>query len=80
MSSRTCLNSMFLIMSYTSASKLLSSSFCGGHFLDLKPKLLFIALLLSSFSLSLSLFCSEKNAFQRIRLMTLSVFSISFLM
>ena len=44
---------MFLIMSYTSASKLLSSSFCGGHFLDLKPKLLFIALLLSSFSLSL---------------------------
>ena len=67
---------MFL-MSYTSASKLLSSSFCGGHFLDLKPKLLFIALLLSSFSLSLfvlflSLFCSEKNAFQRIRLMTLS--------
>ena len=70
---------MFLIMSYTSASKLLSSSFCGGHLLDLKLKLLFIALLLSSFSLSqfvlfLSLFCSEKNAFQRIRLMTLSVF------
>ena len=76
---------MFLIMSYTSASKLLSSSFCGGHFLDLKPKLLFIALLLSSFSLSLfvlflSLFCSEKNAFQRIRLMTLSVFRLVFLM
>ena len=76
---------MFLIMSYTSASKLLSSSFCGGHFLDLKPNLLFIALLPSSLSLLqfvlfLSLFCSEKNAFQRIRLMTLSVFSISFLM
>ena len=43
---------MFLIMSYTSASKLLSSSFCGGHFLDLKPKLLSMALLLSSLSLS----------------------------
>ena len=72
---------MFLIMSYTSASKLLSSSFCGGHFLDLKPKLLSAALMLSSLSSSrfvlfLSLFCSKKNAFQRIRLMTLSVFSI----
>ena len=57
---------MFLIMSYTSASKLLSSSFCGGHFLDLKPKLLSMALLLSSLSLSrfvlfLSLFCSKNN-------------------
>ena len=29
---------MFFIMSYTSASKLLSSSFCGGHFLDLSDK------------------------------------------
>ena len=67
-------------MSYTSASKLLSSSFCGGHFLDLKPKLLLSSLSLSRFVLFLSLFCSKKNAFQRIRLMTLSVFSISFLM
>ena len=55
-------------MSYTSASKFLSSSFFGGHFLDLKPKLLPMALLLSSLSLSrfvlfLSLGCSEKNAF-----------------
>ena len=71
-------------MSYTSASKLLSSSFCGGHFLELKPKLLSVALLLSSLSLFwfvlfLTLFCSKKNAFQSIRLMTLSVFSISFL-
>ena len=73
---------MLLIMSYTSASKLLSSSFCGGHFLDLiNSLLLFMALLLSSLSLSrfllfLCLFCSEKNSFQRIRLMTLSVFSV----
>ena len=63
---------MFLIMLYTSASKLLRSSFCGGHFLDLNPNLLFV---LPSSSL-LSLF--SKKTFHRIRLMTLSVFSTSF--
>ena len=61
---------MFLIIVYTSASKLLRSSFCGGHFLDLNPKLLFV--LLSS---SLQSLFSKKKAFHRIRLMTLSVFS-----
>ena len=35
---------MFLIMLYASASKLLRSSFCGGHFLDLNPKLLLFVL------------------------------------
>lgn len=74
-SSRTCLNSMFLIMSYTSASKLLSSSFCGGHFLDLKPKLLLSSLSLSRFVLFLSLFCSKKNAFQRIRSLYIYIYT-----
>ena len=61
---------MFLIMLYTSALKLLRSSFCGGHFLDLNPNLLLFVLTSSSL---LSLF-SKKKAFHRIRLMTLSVF------
>ena len=64
---------MFLIMLYTSASKLLRSSFCGGHFLDLNPNLLLFVLPSSSL---LSLF-SKKKVFHRIRLMTLSVFSIT---
>ena len=65
---------MFLIMLYASASKLLRSSFCGGHFLDLNPKLLLFVLS----SLLRRSFFSKKKAFHRIRLMTLSVFSISF--
>ena len=70
---------MFLIMSYTYASKLLRSSFCGGHFLDLNPKLLiFVLSLLRRSLLCLLSFFSKKKAFHRIRLMTLSVFSISF--
>lgn len=34
----TFLNFMMCTMSRTSASNLSSSLFCGGHFLDLKPK------------------------------------------
>ena len=58
---------MFLIMLYTSASKLLRSSFCGGHFLDLNPKLLFVSLsssLQSLFSTSTSTSsCIQGNHF-----------------
>ena len=44
----TFLNFMLCTMSRRSASNLSSSLFCGGHFLDLNPKLsLFVASLLS---------------------------------
>ena len=63
----TFLNFMLCTMSRRSASNLSSSLFCGGHFLDLKPKLsLFVASLLS---------CplrSKKKAFHLIRLIALS--------
>ena len=61
---------MFLIMLYTSASKLLRSSFCGGHFRDLNPKLLLFVLSSSSLLsllrrslLCLLSFSSKKKAF-----------------
>ena len=63
---------MLCTMSTRSASNLSRSLFCGGHFLDLKPKLsLFVASLLSC---SLR---SKKKAFHLIRLMALSTFSIT---
>ena len=70
----TFLNFTLCTMSRGSASNLSNSLFCGGHFLDLKPKLLLVTTLLLSFSLR-----SKKNAFHLIRLMTLSTFSIRLL-
>ena len=67
----TFLNVMLCTMSRRSASNLSRSLFCGGHFLDLKPKLsLFVASLLSC---SLR---SKKKALHLICLMALSTFSI----
>lgn len=64
-------------MSYKSDSKLLRSSLWGGHFLELNPYLL-VSLVSSLQFTSFSLFLSEKKALHRIRLITFSVFSMSF--
>ena len=70
----TFLNFTLCTMSRRSASNLSNSLFCGGHFLDLKPKLLLVTTSLLSSSLR-----SKKNAFHLIRLMTLSTFLIRLL-
>ena len=63
----TFLNFVLCIMSRRSASNLSSSLFCGGHFLDLKPKLsLFVA------SVFLFIAVEERKAFHLISLMLLS--------